>query len=99
MPRSFALRGSVPKAQNLRAPLARLCEKSKVPLINLHGLRHVAAMLALEATGDAYLVQQRLGHSHVSTTIGIYGYPARAESAVGDALDRMLVNPEGSGTP
>jgi integrase len=92
-----SMRGTVPKAQNLRAPLARLCEKSQVPIINLHGLRHVAAMLALEATGDAYLVQQRLGHSHVTTTLGIYGYPARPEATVSEAMDQLLSNRERTG--
>ena len=74
-----------------------LCRHANVPVIHVHGLRHVAAMLALEATGDVYLVQQRLGHSHINVTLGIYGYPSRSEAAVAPALDRLLTT--GSAAP
>jgi integrase len=84
------LRGTVPLHSDLRKRLAELCQRSGVPIVNVHGLRHVAAMLALEATGDAYLVQQRLGHSHISVTLGIYGYTPRQGSTVATDLDRLL---------
>jgi integrase len=82
--------GSIPKQTDLRRYLDRLTDLAGVPRINVHGLRHVAAMLALEATQDPYLVQRRLGHIHVNTTLGIYGYPSRKESIVAAAVDDLL---------
>lgn len=82
--------GGPPHPTRLRKYLRTLCDKAEVPYVNVHGLRHVAAMLALEATGDPYAVQRRLGHSNVNVTIGIYGYSARDDSQVASALDRLL---------
>lgn len=66
------------------------CDRAEVSRTNILGLRHVAAMLALEAVDDPYLVQQRLGHSHVSVTLGIYGYSRKSESVVSEKLDNLL---------
>ena len=82
--------GNPPTDRHILDALNDLCKVARVPRLHVHGLRHVAAMLALEATGDIYLVQQRLGHSHVNVTLGIYGYPSRSEAAVAPALDRLL---------
>ncbi|CCF85484.1 tyrosine-type recombinase/integrase [Nitrolancea hollandica] len=79
-----------PRPDHLRPYLITRCDQAGVPRLHLHGLRHVAAMLALEAVGDAYLVQQRLGHSHVTVTLGIYGYPARKEAVIASAVDELL---------
>lgn len=82
--------GTTISPSHLRKYLIRLCEEANVPYVNIHGLRHVAAMLTLEATHDAYLVQQRLGHSHINVTLGIYGYTAHSESSVAKAIDDLL---------
>lgn len=58
---------------HLRDALRGLCAEARGAPINVHGLRHAAAMLALEAVGDAYAVQPRLGHSLVGVTLTIYG--------------------------
>ena len=36
--------------------------------ISVHGLRHTFATSLLERTGNLALVQQSLGHRHISTT-------------------------------
>jgi integrase len=82
--------GTPPKTSDLRKYLLSLCQRAGVPTINVHGLRHVAAMLALEAVNDPYLVQKRLGHSHVSVTLGIYGYSRKDESEVRSQMDKLL---------
>ena len=82
--------GTPPRLSHLRTYLLELSDVARVRHINPHGLRHVAAMLALEATGDAYLVQQRLGHSNVNITLGIYGYPGKPEDSVATGVDRLL---------
>lgn len=70
--------------------LKRLCDEAQVPVLTPHGLRHVQAMLALKATRDPYVVQRRLGHSHVSVTLGIYGYSLDQDDTVSQALDQLL---------
>jgi integrase len=82
--------------EQTRDALDAMCREAGVTRINVHGLRHVAAMLALAASGDAYLVQQRLGHSHIGVTLAVYGYSARNESSVAPALDRLLSRGEGA---
>lgn len=44
--------------------------------IRLHDLRHTWATLALLADVHPKVVQERLGHSHVSVTLGIYSHVA-----------------------
>lgn len=46
--------------------------------------------MALKATRDPHAVRRRLGHSHVSTTIGIYGYALEEGGTVAWALDRLI---------
>jgi integrase len=82
--------GKLPDGGNLRRDLRRVCAAAKVPATTPHGLRHVHAMVALEATGDAYAVQRRLGHSHVSTTVAIYGYSHRGDDKAAGAIDALL---------
>jgi integrase len=82
--------GTPPRLSDLAKYLSSLCQRAEVRRMNVHGLRHVAAMLALEAVNDPYLVQKRLGHSHISVTLGIYGYTSRDESEVGSQMDRLL---------
>jgi integrase len=82
--------GTPPGHSTLRQSLRRLVIEAEVPYINVHGLRHVHAMLALEATKDPYAVQRRLGHSHVSVTLGVYGYSRRGDDATAAAIDGLL---------
>jgi integrase len=82
--------GEPPSLSNLRRSLLKLCAEAKVPPTNVHGLRHVAAALAFRATGDPYAVQHRLGHSHISVTLGIYGYGTRSDQSVAEAVDLLL---------
>ena len=83
-------KGNPPNPTDLRRRLITLCGLAEVPPINLHGLRHVHAGLALDALKDPYLVQQRLGHGSVAVTFAIYGYPTRDESQVATELDKKF---------
>lgn len=82
--------GNPPMRRNLYRDLHSFCDLAGVPYVSIHGLRHVAATMALKATRDAHAVRRRLGHSHVSTTIGIYGYALEDEDSIAGALDRLL---------
>jgi integrase len=63
------------QANNLGQPeYARLIKSAKVRAIKFHGLRHTCATLLLSAGVPAHVVQQRLGHKRIGTTLGIYGH-------------------------
>jgi integrase len=72
------------KADVLGAPLqvnniadrefAVLIAASGVPRISIHGLRHTSASLLLAAGVPANVVQRRLGHKDVSTTLDVYAH-------------------------
>ena len=40
----------------------------------MHGLRHTAASYMVGAGISPKVVQQRLGHAHVSVTLGLYSH-------------------------
>lgn len=52
--------------------LARVCKKSKVPTITIHGLRHTHASLLLFAGVSIASVARRLGHASMTTTQKTY---------------------------
>lgn len=79
-----------PRHAHIRETLLALCKEAKIPPLNVHGLRHVAAATALKATKDIHAVQRMLGHSRASITMDIYAYVLTDESDVANALDAML---------
>ncbi len=56
----------------INAILSRLCTKSGVPNISMHGLRHTHASLLLFAGVSTASVARRLGHSSINTTQKTY---------------------------
>lgn len=52
--------------------LKRHCEKSEIPVISIHGLRHTHASLLLFAGVSIASVARRLGHANMSTTQQTY---------------------------
>ena len=94
-----SVHGNPPRVDQLHKPLAVLCADGGAPKINVHGLRHVAGTLAMRALKDAHSVQRRLGHSHVSITMAIYGYPTRSDSEVAHAVDGLLAGDSRGGLP
>lgn len=46
----------------------------ELPRLTLHGLRHTHATLMLEIGIHPKVVQERLGHSNISTTMNIYSH-------------------------
>jgi integrase len=49
-----------------------LALEAGVEPIGVHGLRHTRATLALESGIHAKVVQERLGHANIATTLDIY---------------------------
>lgn len=52
--------------------LKKLCQKTEVPVITVHGLRHTHASILLGAGVSIASVSQRLGHSNMATTQKVY---------------------------
>lgn len=52
--------------------LERYCKKAEVPVISIHGLRHIHASLLLFAGVSIASVARRLGHSSMNTTQKTY---------------------------
>jgi integrase len=59
----------------------------ELPNITLKGLRHTHATLLLQAGVNPKIVQERLGHSNISTTLDIYSHVTPTIQA--EAVDRF----------
>jgi integrase len=62
----------------------RLMERTGLPPIRFHDLRHTFATLSLKAGIQTEVVSRILGHKHVATTQAIYQHavPALEEGAI-----------------
>jgi integrase len=60
------------------------------PNLRFHDLRHTCATLLISAGAHAKLVQERLGHASITTTLNLYGHVLPStEAALVDALDSL----------
>ncbi len=69
----------------------RTGKKLGLPVVNFHSLRHTHATLLLKAGVHPKLVQERLGHSNISTTLDIYSHtvPSLGKEAA-EKFDKVL---------
>ncbi|HHY33350.1 MAG TPA: site-specific integrase [Firmicutes bacterium] len=68
-----------------------ILEKAGLPRIRIHDLRHTAASLLLLANENPRVVQELLGHSDISTTLGIYSHILPSmKQRVAATMDRIL---------
>jgi integrase len=58
------------------ATFERQVRRYGLPRLTLHGLRQTWATLALESGVHPRVVQERLGHSTIAITLGIYSHVA-----------------------
>ena len=70
---------------------ARLIKAADVRTIKFHGMRHTNATLMLQEGTNPKVVQQRLGHKKITTTLDIYAHvlPAMDQEAA-DTLGGLL---------
>lgn len=75
--------GSPLDPDTVSATFDRLLKLARLPRIRLHDLRHTHATLALAAGVHPKVVQERLGHANIQTTMDIYSHtiPAMQEDA------------------
>ncbi len=71
----FAGRDGMPaKPDRVTRTFTRLSEQAGLPHIRLHDLRHTWATLALVNGVHPKIVQERLGHSTINTTLNTYSH-------------------------
>ncbi len=78
--------------QKVTAWFRQHCHDLDLAPIGVHGLRHTAATWMIAHGENPKLVQQRMGHSHVSVTLALYshvqpGHDQAAADTLGAALD------------
>lgn len=56
----------------LNGILNKIIRKHNLPKISVHGLRHTHATILFESNLAPKLIQERLGHSDIATTLNIY---------------------------
>jgi integrase len=90
------LDGSVRNPGDIGEKWAKTLVKAQVNIpglrhLTIKGIRHTHATLLMEAGVSAKVVQERLGHSNISTTLDIYAHvtPTLQQSAV-DALGKYM---------
>jgi integrase len=70
----------------------RLVDELDLPPVRLHDLRHAAASIGLAAGMDLKVLQERMGHSRIMTTLDMYAVIVRqiAHAAAQAAADLLL---------
>ena len=78
------LYGKVMETGNLTARFHKLLRDGGLPRLRFHDLRHSAATLLLAMGIPAKVVQELLGHSQITTTLGVYGHvlPGQQQRAI-----------------
>jgi integrase len=79
--------GGVIESNNLRATFRRLLIDAELPSIRFHDLRHSAASILLGMGVNPKVIQELLGHSHISITLHVYSHTL--PSMQRDAMDKL----------
>lgn len=66
--------GTIFSRQSITSSFKRMCNAAQVPYRNFHTLRHTHASILLVQGVYPAIVQERLGHCDISTTVNIYGH-------------------------
>jgi integrase len=76
---------------SLQMLFSSLLKKAGLPHMRFHDLRHSAATILLSMGVPAKVVQELLGHSHISITLGVYGHVlASMQQEAMDKLDELF---------
>jgi len=70
---------------------AKASARAGMPQLRLHDLRHIHATVLLKAGVHPRVVQERLGHSSIATTLDIYSHTVPGlQKAAAERLDTLL---------
>lgn len=88
----FSQKGSPMSSTSFQYMLKKHCELVNVKPIRIHALRHSHASLLLALGMNDLELQNRLGHTNISTTLGTYSHlRPTAMKEVADKLDGILL--------
>ena len=74
---------------------SRVAVSAGMPQLRLHDLRHIHATMMLKAGIHPRVVQERLGHSTIATTLDIYSHTVPGmQKAAAERLDTLLPKAE-----
>ncbi len=83
--------GRLMKPDALSRACRRIARQCDIQGMRLHDLRHTHASLLLSEGTPIHIVQARLGHQSITTTVDIYGHvPQDADIAAGAAFARVV---------
>lgn len=81
---------------NILRAFKKILKNNKLPITNLHSLRHASASLLITAGASPKVVQERSGHSKVDTTLSIYTHLFQSEQdGAADVFERKLYQRNG----
>lgn len=83
--------GEPVRPQSVGQAFRRLVERSGLPMIRLHDLRHTHASQLLAAGVNVKIVSERLGHSSTSFTMDTYGHVLPGQGAEAARIAAALV--------
>jgi integrase len=83
--------GMTPTESTLREAFRASCRVAGVPVMPIHGLRHVHAALLVHQGVDLHTLRRRLGHSRIDMSLNVYAYAVGSDSAAAAAFDRALM--------
>ena len=87
----FSQKGSPMSSTSFQYMLKKHCKMANVKPIRIHALRHSHASLLLALGMNDLELQNRLGHTNISTTLGTYSHlRPTAMKEVADKLDGVL---------
>ena len=68
------------------------CQEASVPIVNLHGLRHLHVSVLRNEGIDIKRIQHQVGHAKPSTTVNVYSHLInKADSSIADKIvDHIL---------
>jgi integrase len=85
------LRGKRVIPNTLNEVLDKICLKYDLPRVKFHDLRHTHATLLLRENVNIKIIQERLGHSRVSTTLDVYSHVLPSmQHVVTEKLDKLI---------
>jgi integrase len=85
------IRGKRVIPNTLNEVLDKLCLKYNLPRIKFRDLRHTHATLLLKENVNIKLIQERLGHSRISTTLDVYSHVLPSmQHIVTEKLDKLI---------
>lgn len=76
---------------SIKRDLKTLCNRTGVPPVTTHGLRHQAATVMLQAGTSPALVALKLGHADIGTTVDRYGHLSVGDQAGANAATEAFL--------